>query len=59
MEFKTSKKIDKWIEKHQQNCKSHASAGEQFEYKFLPNGIIECQTVKCMCCGEKYTDYTE
>lgn len=36
MEFVTSKRIDKWIEKHrEQGCVSHATAGEQLvlEYK--------------------------
>ena len=56
MEFITSNKIDKWIEKHRKKCKTRATAGEQFIYEFLPSGIIECQTVKCMCCGEKFTD---
>ena len=60
IEFITSKKLDKWLENHRkQGCVSHATAGEQFVYKFLPSGIIECQTVKCMCCGEKFTDYVD
>ena len=46
MKFETSKKIDKWVEKHREKCVSHATAGEQFIYKFLPSGIIECQTVE-------------
>ena len=29
MEFKTSKKLDKWVENHRkQGCVSHATAGE-------------------------------
>ena len=60
IEFTTSKKLDKWVENHRkQGCVSHATAGEQFVYEFLPSGIIECQTVKCMCCGEKFTDYVD
>lgn len=51
--------MDKWVEKHRKHCVSHATAGEQFIYEFLPSGIIECQTVKCMCCGEKITDYVD
>ena len=48
------------VENHRkQGCISHATAGEQFVYEFLPSGIIECQTVKCMCCGEKFTDYVD
>ena len=57
MKFETSKKIDKWVEKHREKCVSHATAGEQFIYKFLPSSIIECQTVECLCCKEKFTDY--
>ena len=59
IKFKTSKRIDKWVERHRKHCVSHATAGEQFVYEFLPSGIIECQTVKCMCCGEKFTDYVD
>ena len=60
IEFKTSKKLNKWVENHRKKgCVSHATAGEQFVYEFLPIGIIECQTVKCMCCGEKFTDYVD
>ena len=58
MEFKTSKKIDEWIEEHiNQGCVSRATAGEQFIFEFVPSGIVECQTVICMCCKEKFTDY--
>ncbi len=57
MEFKTSDKIDKWVKMHEENCKTHATAGEQFIYKFLPSGIVECQTVRCMICGKEFTDY--
>lgn len=60
MKFETSKRIDKWMEKHrEQGCVSHATAGEQFVFKFLPSGIVECQTVKCLCCGKKFTDYVD
>lgn len=57
MEFVTSIRIDKWVEKHYEKCKTRATAGEQFIYTFLPSGIVECQTVKCMCCKEEFTDY--
>ena len=60
MEFVTSKRIDKWIEKHrEQGYVSHATAGEQFVFEFLPSGIVECQTVKCLCCKEEFTDYVD
>ena len=35
------------------------TTGEQFVYEFLPSGIVECQTVKCMYCGEEFTDYVD
>ena len=57
MKFETSKLIDKWVEKHHEKCKSRATAGEQFVYEFIPTGIVECQTVKCMICKEEFTDY--
>lgn len=59
MEFKTSYRIDRWVEKHREECKTYATAGEQFMYTFLPSGIIECQTVQCLCCGKKFTDYVD
>ena len=60
MKFETSIKIDKWRRKHRDLCcVSHTTAGEQFVYEFLPTSIIECQTIKCLCCGEKFTDYVD
>ena len=60
IEFITSKKLDKWVEnQRKQGCISHATAGKQVVYEFLPSGIIECQTVKCICCGEKFKDYND
>lgn len=59
MEFETSKRINRWVEKHREKCVSHATAGEQFVFEFLPSGIVECQTVRCLCCGEKFTDYVD
>lgn len=60
MKFETSNKINMWIKNHvKEGCLSHATAGEQFMYQFLPSGIVECQTVKCLCCGKKFTDYID
>ena len=60
IEFKTSKRIDKWVEKHiKQGCVSRATAGEQFVYEFLPSGIVTVITVKCMCCKKEFTDYVD
>ena len=60
MEFKTSKKIDAWVQKHlDEGCRTRATAGEQFQYEFLPTGIVECQTVRCLCCRKEFTDYVD
>ena len=59
MEFKTSNRINKWTETHIKICKTRATAGEQFVFEFLPSGIVECQTVKCLCCGKEFTDYVD
>ena len=60
MKFETSKRIDRWCEDHRKSgCISHATAGEQFVFEFLPSGIVECQTVKCLCCGKEFTDYVD
>lgn len=59
MKFETSKRIDRWVEQHKKKCKTHVTAGEQFVYEFLPSGIVECQTVKCLCCGKEFTDYVD
>lgn len=52
MTFETSQRLDKWVEKHRKECKTRATAGEQFIYEFLP-------TAKCMCCGAEFTDYVD
>lgn len=60
MTFETSPRINKWMQDRvRQGCITRATAGEQFVFTFLPSGIIDCQTVKCMCCGKKFTDYVE
>lgn len=60
MKFETTKELDKWMEEHiNTGCISRATAGEQFVWEFLPTGIVECQTIKCMCCGKKFTDYID
>lgn len=52
MKFETCNKINKWIKDHK-NTGCVSVTGEQFAYTFLPTGIIECQTVECLRCGEK------
>lgn len=60
MKFKTDKSIDDWVENYQaQGCTSNASAREQFIYEFIPTSIMEIQTVRCMCCGDKFTYYDD
>ena len=60
MRFKTDKSIDDWSENHRaQGCISNATAGEQFIYEFIPTSIMEVQTVRCMCCGDKFTYYDD
>lgn len=59
MVFETSKRLDKWMAEHQKKCQTRATAGEQFVWEFLPSGIIDCQTIKCLCCGEEFTDYVD
>lgn len=57
MEFKLNPKLEEWMEEHNKNCHSNASAGEHYQFEFLPTGIMEIQTVKCVCCGEEKTIY--
>lgn len=57
MVFETSPKIDEWIHKHNKVCKSNSSAGEHYQFEFLPTGIVEVQTAKCLVCGKKKTVY--
>lgn len=59
MVFETSKKIDKWMKEHSEKCHSYATAGEHYIWEFLPSGIVECQTIKCLCCKEEFTDYVD
>lgn len=59
MTFETSKVIDRWIAQHRKVCSKHTTGGEQFIFEFLPNGIVECQTVRCMFCEQSKTDYVD
>lgn len=59
MKFETSKRLDKWMEQHNKKCKPYTTAGEHYIWEFLPSGIIECQTIKCLCCSEKFIDYVD
>ena len=59
MEFKTLPSIDEWVNKHYKKCKTQDVAGAQFEYSFLPTGICEIQTVKCVVCGKEHTEYDD
>ena len=59
MEFKVDKRLEKWIDKHTEKCQTRAFDGAQFAFEFIPTGIVESQTVKCMCCKEEYTVYVD
>lgn len=59
MTFETSKTIDEWVKEHAKECQSHATAGEQFMFEFLPSAIVEFQRVKCLCCRKEYTEYVD
>lgn len=58
MKFETSKNIINWVTEHNKICKSHATAGEHYEFKFIPSGIVERQDVKCLICKKEFTDFT-
>ncbi len=59
MDFKTSKRIDKWVKEHREKCTSRIPEGRQFVYEFLPSIIDEHQTVRCLCCKEEFVDYID
>lgn len=59
MNFEVSEQLEKWVKQHTEKCKTRAFDGAQFEYKFVPTGIVEAQTVKCMCCKEEKTVYID
>ena len=59
MKFVTSKEIDTWVKEHNKTCHSHATAGEHYQFEFIPTGVIEVQTVKCLVCGEEKSLYIE
>ena len=59
MTFETSQRLDKWVEKHRKECKTRATAGEQFVWSFYQVALLKCQTVKDMCCGSEFTDYVD
>ena len=55
MTFKTTRKINKWVKEHSEQC----SNGAQYKYTFIPTAIESCQQVKCLICGKDCTDYYE
>ena len=57
MEFKLNPKLEEWVRGHNKICHSNASAGEHYQFEFIPTGIMEIQTVKCLCCEEERTEY--
>ena len=59
MEFKTSDKINKWVEEHKKVCKIKTFDGSQFKYSFIPTTIVECQTVQCLNCKTEFVNYID
>ena len=59
MQFVTDQQIDQWVAQHAQTCTTKAFDGAQFTYTFTPTGIVEAQTVQCMCCNAKHTVYID
>lgn len=57
MNFEVSEQIENWAKQHAEKCKTRAFDGAQFKYEFIPTGIVEVQTVKCMCCKKEKTAY--
>lgn len=55
--FKVSPKLIRWMNKHSKKCHFNATAGGQYLFEFLPIGMVECQTVKCIICKQEITDY--
>ena len=59
MKFEVSEELQKWIKQHLVVCQSKTFDGAQFRYQFIPTALVEVQTVKCLCCGEKKTAYVD
>ena len=57
MEFKLNPKLEEWVKEHNKICHSNASAGEHYQFEFIPTGIMEIQIAKCICCGKDKTVY--
>lgn len=57
MTFTAAPEIKRWVKNHGKKCKSNGSAGEHWEFVFIPTGLVEIQTVKCICCGKEKTVY--
>ena len=41
----------------EQACRFYETPKERFMLTFSSTGIVECQTAKCLYCGEEITDY--
>lgn len=59
MKFITSENINNWVAEHNKICKSCATAGEHYEFRFIPSGIVERQDVRCLICKEEFTDFVD
>jgi len=58
-EFKLLDELDEWTDEHYKKCKTRDCTGAQFEYSFIPTGIGEIQTVKCLVCNKEHTVYND
>ena len=58
-QFTLLDELDKWADEHAKKCKTRDVAGAQFEYSFLPTGIVEIQTVRCIVCGKEHAEYDD
>lgn len=59
MIFTPNEDILKWTQEHIRICTSKDFTGTQFEYSFLPSGIVEIQTVKCTVCNKEHIVYLD
>lgn len=59
MTFELPKELEDWTHKHCEHCKSYATAGEHFVYKFVPSGIVTVCTAKCLICREEKTVFVD
>ena len=57
--FKLNNGLVHWMREHSKTCKSPAFDGAHYIFEFIPTGIVEAQTIKCMCCKAEKTAYVD